>query len=309
MEELCFLNECFKILIGINKHSNISESELFYEQLRLPQSFSVNFIIMYVLLTCLAIRGNILLIYILITLPRRHIKSETIASYMASAAASDILMNCICVPFTTLSEMIFYWWPFGTVMCPCLQFIQMTCVVQKSFNMVALNYDQHYAVAKPMKTSSRSKLIRSLVALSWIFAAFVSIPTAIRSRVVYLELLPEGEGHGLEVWNYRYQRQIYSIAIVLFQYLVPVTLVTILSLHSGYLIWTNTIPGEKDHRRDKMVAKSKKRVGVHVFCSLLFHLVGVYLFLHPRCRILQCSVILDFNLYKDGEYRHKLDGE
>lgn len=96
MEELCFLNECFKILIGINKTSNISESELFYKQLRLPQSFSVNFIIMYVLLTCLAIRGNILLIYILITLPWRHIKSETIASYMASAAASDILMNCMC---------------------------------------------------------------------------------------------------------------------------------------------------------------------------------------------------------------------
>ena len=307
MKELSFVYGYSKILIGFNKTYNISESDLSYEPLRLPESFSVVFIILHVLLTCLAIGGNILLIYIITTLPRRYKKGET--SYNASAAASDILMNCICVPFTALSEMIFYWWPFGTVMCPCLQFLQMTCVVQKSFNMVALNYDQHYAVAKPMKTSSRSKLIRSLVALSWIFAAFVSIPTAIRSRVVNLEFLPEGEGLCLEVWNYRYQRQMYSIAIILFQYLVPVTLVTILSLHSGYLIWTNTIPGEKDHRRDKMITKSKKRVGVRVFCSLLFHLVGVYLFLHPRCRILQCSVILYFNLYKHGEYRHKFAGE
>ena len=79
----------------------------------------------------------------------------------------------------------------------------------------------------------------------------------------------------------------YSIAIILFQYLVPVTLVTILSLHSGYLIWTNTIPGEKDHRRDKMITKSKKRVGVCFFGFFfsLFHLVGVYLFLHSRCGI------------------------
>ena len=260
MEELFFLYGYFKILIGFNKTYNISESDLSYQPLRLPESFSVVFIILHVLLTCLAIGGNILLIYIIITLPRRYKKGET--SYMASATASDILMNCICVPFTVLSEMIFYWWPFGTVMCSCLQFLQTTCVVQKSLNMVALNYDQHYAVAKPMKKSSRSKLIRTLVALSWIFAALVSIPSAIRSRVVALEFLPEGAGHCLEVWNYRYQRQMYTIAIVLFQYVLPVTLVTILSVHSGYLIWTNTIPGEKDHSRDKKVARSKKRVGV-----------------------------------------------
>lgn len=263
------------MIIGFNKTYNISESDLSYDLIHLPESFGVVFIILHVLLTCLAIGGNILLIYIIITLPRRYKKGET--SYIGSAAASDILMNFICVPFTVLSEIIFYWWPFGTVMCHCLQFLQMTCVVQKSFNMVALNYDQHYAVANPMKKSSRSKLIRSLVALSWIFAAFVAIPTAIRSRVVDLDFIPEYEGRCLEVWNYRYQRQIYSIAIVLFQYLVPVTLVTILSLHSGYLIWTNTIPGEKDHRRDKMIAKSKKRVGGPF--SVLYCFIWLVLFI------------------------------
>ena len=65
MEELCFLYGYFKILIGFNKTYNISESDLSYEPLRLPESFSVVFIILHVLSTCLSIGENILLIYIL----------------------------------------------------------------------------------------------------------------------------------------------------------------------------------------------------------------------------------------------------
>ena len=65
MEELCFLYGYFKILIGFNKTYNISESDLSYQPLRLPESFSVVFIILHVLLTCLSIGENILLIYIL----------------------------------------------------------------------------------------------------------------------------------------------------------------------------------------------------------------------------------------------------
>ena len=80
----------------------------------------------------------------------------------------------------------------------------------------------------------------------------------------------------------------YSIAIILFQYLVPVTLVTILSLHSGYLIWTNTIPGEKDHGRDKMITKSKKRVGVCFFGFFFRCFIWlVYIYFYIRVVVFQ----------------------
>ena len=81
--------------------------------------------------------------------------------------------------------------------------------------------------------------------------------------------------------------------IVLFQYLVPVTLVTILSLHSGYLIWTKTIPGEKDHCRDKMVAKSKKMVGVCLFFVFycFIWLVFIYFYIHVVfCNVRSCCI-------------------
>lgn len=161
-------------------------------------------------------------------------------------------------------------------MCPCLQFPQTTCVVQKSFSMVALNYDQHYAVAKPMKKSSPSKLIRSPVGVCFhtnsykVKDCWPWVSTR-RWRTLY-------RGVELQISKTNAHHR----TIVLFQYLVPVTLVTILSLHSGYLIWTKTIPGEKDHCRDKMVAKSKKMVGVCLFFVFYCFIWLVFIYFYIR---------------------------
>ena len=70
-----------------------------------------------------------------------------------------------------------------------------------------------------------------------------------------------GWGFCDEVWpDGPSQRYVYSIAVMVLQYFLPLSILSVTYAHIGVVIWAKRAPGEAENTRDRKLAASKHKV-------------------------------------------------
>jgi len=138
----------------LNRTNDQSESENMT-----PISVHILMCLMYTTISLAAIGGNGVVIYIIFAYKRMRSVTNF---FIMNMAIGDILMACLCIPFTFVSNLILQYWPFGTVMCLVVSYAQAVSVFISAYTLIAISIDRYIAMIYPLRprmTKFQSKLI------------------------------------------------------------------------------------------------------------------------------------------------------
>ena len=217
------------------------------------------FLLLYSLITVIAIIGNGVVCYIIVT--EKMLQSVT-NIFLLNIAIADITKTIILVPFSFIPNLLLSYWPFGHTMCPFVLYFQIVVVFVSAFTLVAMSADRYVAIMYPLRPKLTPKGVACICGLVWVIACMVPIPTAITGKVQTAFENLTGvcqRGRCFEDMEKTFGST-YSLCIMLFQYFIPLIVLTFTYAHIGYVIWIKIIPGEAVQQQDERQASSKRKV-------------------------------------------------
>ena len=195
-----------------------------------PFSVQILMCLMYITISLAAIGGNGVVIYIIFAYKRMRTVTNF---FIMNLAIGDMLMACLCIPFTFVSNLILQYWPFGAIMCLVVSYAQAVSVFISAYTLIAISIDRYIAIIYPLRprmTKLQSKLI---IILIWIVALLTPLPSALLSKLVPIDqelndtqlLVSEEPLPALyqctEVWPREDYRYYYSMILMTLQYAFP----------------------------------------------------------------------------------------
>ncbi|KAK3089388.1 hypothetical protein FSP39_003227 [Pinctada imbricata] len=222
----------------------------------IPRAVKWSLLILYVVIIIVALGGNLVVCWTVFT--KQRLRTVT-NFFIVSLSVSDIIMTILCIPLTLLSNMFFYYWPFGHFLCPFVGYLQLMSVILRAFTLVALTCDRHYVIWRPLKQRLKKLHAKFIILSLWVAAAIIALPTALHSKIIYLPFEPGSKGLCIESWENHNARYAYSVSIMLLQYFVPLFLMLVTYIHIGVIVWIKRPPGEADKNRDMRLQRSKRK--------------------------------------------------
>ncbi|XP_074648520.1 RYamide receptor-like [Tubulanus polymorphus] len=212
---------------------------------------------MYVLVIVCAVIGNGSVCYIVLAFRRMR----TVTNYfIVNLAISDLLMAVLCIPFTFTANVVYQYWPFGHVICSFIPYLQIVAIFLSSFTLVAIALDRYIAISYPMRPKLTGKQAFGIIALIWVISTGVSLPVALTSKLEEGHYNDNQVDYCDEAWKYPEQKYGYSIAIMVLQYFLPLSLFIFAYVRICVIIWVKKPPGEADDDRDRRMTASKRKI-------------------------------------------------
>ncbi|KAF2893750.1 hypothetical protein ILUMI_12423 [Ignelater luminosus] len=135
--------------------------------------------VMYSVIFVVAMIGNGIICYIVVSSPRMR----SVTNYfIMNLAVGDILITIFCVPFTSVSYLQQYW-SFGAFLCPVVNYSQAVSVFVSAYTMVAISVDRYTAIMWPLRPRLSKKLTALIIFIVWMIAAMTGLPIPVFSRL------------------------------------------------------------------------------------------------------------------------------
>ncbi|KAG8449658.1 hypothetical protein GDO86_016338 [Hymenochirus boettgeri] len=214
------------------------------------------FIPLYALLVTVACLGNSILILLIAFTKKLH---NTTNFLIGNLAAADLVMCIFCVPLTAAYAFEIRGWMFGEFMCHFVPLMQAATVFVSVLSLTAIAVDRYVVVVYPIRRRIGCKSCVYIVSVIWMISLGVSLPSSIHTH--YLDL--KKVGHDMiiceEFWKHREkQRLLYSCAMLLLFYMLPLSAVTISYCGIAYHLRKRNVPGATSLNQDKWSKKKQK---------------------------------------------------
>lgn len=163
-------------------------------------------------------------------------------------------------------------------MCIIVSYSQAVSVFISAYTLIAISIDRYIAIIYPLRPRMTKLQAKLIIFCVWIVAILTPLPTAVLSRL----MVPEGWIQDnitdkyicTEEWDDYDQRYYYSMALMILQYVFPLTVLIFTYAKIAWNVWGKTPPGEAEDSRDRRMAQSKRRVTwIQMF---LFYLLFLY---------------------------------
>ncbi|XP_031573735.1 orexin receptor type 2-like [Actinia tenebrosa] len=183
--------------------------------------------IIYGFISLLALVGNILVCFVIIKNPRMRTVTNV---FLLNLALADILFIMVTVPGVMNIEIIPSYWVFGELLCKIVPFINTVTLSTSIYTMVVLAIDRYYAVLHPFRAKLQHTVRRTscLIALIWVISVMVAspqIPSRVLIRYPHLTNMIVC-GQDWSKLGGQLGHQIYSVAIFLIFFAVPITIIS-----------------------------------------------------------------------------------
>lgn len=185
----------------------------------------------YSLETVLGIVGNICLIAVI---AKQKEKANVTNVLISNLIISDLFMCLVCLPFTVVYTMMDYW-IFGEVMCKMTSFTQCTSVTVSILSLVLIALERHQLIINPTGWKPNISQAYLGIGVIWTLACLMSLPfltTSILSKDFYEQLshimnFSTDKVICIDSWPSDQHRLIYTTALLLLQYCIPLFFITL----------------------------------------------------------------------------------
>jgi hypothetical protein len=213
----------------IEQNANITTIE---ENLTLRNAIIIS---CYSIIVCVSLCGNLLVCKI--AFGKKKMRTTT-NMLIASLACSDIVMTGFNIPFN-VARLLLLDWPFGSVLCFLVPFIQTSCVYVSTLTMTVIAMHRYLMVTN--KTASQNfscfRLIVVIIII-WLLAGTLSLPHSIYNEVkqVYYK------GKTLTRCRVTYPkvninfRLLLTVEVFITQYLMPLLIIILFYIKIGFIV-------------------------------------------------------------------------
>ncbi|XP_067647446.1 RYamide receptor-like [Eurosta solidaginis] len=242
----------------------VLEEEEFERLYSAPIEIIILLFIFYGSISVLAVIGNMLVIWVVIT--TRHMRTVT-NTYIANLAVADVIIGIFCIPFQFQAALL-QRWNLPWFMCGFCPFVQVLSVNVSVFTLTAIAIDRHRAIINPLRARP-SKFFSKLILVGiWIVALFFATPSGIAFRV---ELINERYREDGIIYNVTRpfcmninltdeQLKAYRYTLVVVQYCVPFLVISFVYIQMAVKLWLTETPGNAQDTRDLAWMRNKKKV-------------------------------------------------
>ncbi|XP_065667421.1 galanin receptor 2a isoform X1 [Hydra vulgaris] len=171
-----------------------------------------------VVIMIISLFGN-LIVVVIVTKKRRM---QTFTNWMIlNLSIADLWVALLSIPLEIPMELNNKQWIYGKTFCSIFYPLQTSCVYGSVFTLVALSFSRFWAIVKPFNRQPNIFMAKVLIGFIWICSFIVVIP--------YMSVLnysedDDGVQHCEEKWT-NTQKRTYTIALFLFQYVFPLTII------------------------------------------------------------------------------------
>ncbi|XP_070539571.1 prolactin-releasing peptide receptor-like [Ptychodera flava] len=215
------------------------------------------FILLYSLVFIVGSIGNALLVGTVI----RYKSLQNVTNFfIANLAASDFVMCIFCIPWS-LAQSLMDDWIFGETMCRFIPMVQAVSVYVSVLSHMVIAIDRYFAIMHPLKTRLTLTSCFCVLAVTWIFGFCLASPIGVYTHQFDLRSF----GFGIacfEFWPSPSRRLIYSISLLLIQYVIPLVVVTSsyrrMSLNLNRRVAPGVITDEQEYRETRRKQKTNR---------------------------------------------------
>lgn len=190
------------------------------------------FLIMaYSTMLAVGLVGNTCLVLVILRQKEMHNVTNI---FIANLSCSDILMCLICLP-TTIIYTLMDRWILGLVLCKLTSFVQCLSITVSIYTLVLITLERHQLIIHP--TGWKPMLGHSYlaVAVTWIMGCFTSVPffsfTILDDLTIHNVSYPTNPSDAhlvcIEEWPSEGNRLAYTTSMLVFQYCLPLTLISV----------------------------------------------------------------------------------
>ena len=224
---------------------------------------NIVFTVMYIITMLVSLVGNILLLYIVWKKP--DVRSLT--SFMfVNMAVADLLVTLVVIPYTVSNFYTHSVWPMtgliGQITCKAVLYVAFFTITTSILCLTFMAIDRFYAVVYPFRRLLWFRKPKVLTPVVWLLSmAFMSIVPVF----VVLQWYPENSEYQC-VANFtifgdtrRAIRGIFTYFFVI-NYLLPVTIISVLYIITARKLWFYEAPGEGLNQNRQRQQKTKRKV-------------------------------------------------
>uniref|UniRef100_A0A182QUV7 G-protein coupled receptors family 1 profile domain-containing protein n=1 Tax=Anopheles farauti TaxID=69004 RepID=A0A182QUV7_9DIPT len=233
---------------------------------KVPIGLLVLLSVFYGTISILAVIGNSLVIWIVVTTKQM----QTITNmFIANLALADVTIGVFVIPFQFQAALL-QRWNLPDFMCPFCPFVQLISVNVSVFTLTAIAVDRHRAIINPLRARTSKNISKFVISTIWMLSFALAAPMlfALRVRPVsYIALGGMNETYTnitvpfCKVVNFEYAEiQLYRYVLVLVQYFVPLFVISFVYIQMAFRLWGSKTPGNAQDSRDITMLKNKKKV-------------------------------------------------
>lgn len=180
----------------------------------------------YVILILIGATGNGLVCLAVARKPQMRTARNV---FIINLAISDLILCLFTMPFS-LVEITLKFWPLGELTCKLVAALQATSIYVSTISITAIAMDRYKVILYP--TQENCKPLNAVLTLTsiWLIALLLSTPLFLYREVEHVNVslpLLDSVDYCLENWPYSYGRPLYSMFSMLFQYVLPIVIVSV----------------------------------------------------------------------------------
>lgn len=145
----------------------------------MPTNLLILLSILYGSISLIAVIGNALVIWIVVTTRQMHTVTNF---FIGNLAMADVIIGLFSIPFQ-FQAAILQRWDLPRFMCPFCPFVQIVSVNVSIFTLTAIAIDRHKAILNPLRARSSKHASKIVIGVIWMFALLLAAPISIGLRV------------------------------------------------------------------------------------------------------------------------------
>lgn len=217
---------------------------------------------LYAFIFLVSATGNVLVC--IIVLKRRRMKTVT-NYFILNLAFADLTLTLICIPFDIPVQEMNYQWPYGSFMCRILYPLQTMSLFASVFTLTAVSLTRYWAILYPLRRQLTTTSAKLLIAIIWILSVIPVSPYIRVSRI------NETTGECDEHWDEPRNRKIYTVALFIAQYAVPLAIIAAAYISIGRELGKKTSDGlENKFLQNAKNEEASKVIRMLVAVTILF---------------------------------------
>lgn len=193
----------------------------------------------------------------------RRMKLKTVTNYLIMNLAVSDLLYTLCVPFDVFATMKKAW-PYGSVMCRILYPLQTMTITVSGFTLTALSVTRFWAVVKPLRRQISVTQTVLVIAILWVLATSTVVPYVNFLRYTSSDKICD------EDWPEHKQSQIYTAALLVIQYALPLFIISTCYISIGFELTKGQTKTSNRTLAKARGKESKKVIKMLVIVTLVF---------------------------------------